>query len=86
MSGSVTDSQQRFLKTPEAARLLGLSGSTMEKHRLYGTGPTFLKLGGRVVYKVEDLRAWADRGTCASTHDANFGKVLAPKPAPEDKA
>jgi hypothetical protein len=30
----------RFLRTPEAARFLGLSGRTLEKHRTYGTGPT----------------------------------------------
>ncbi|HEY2535061.1 MAG TPA: DNA-binding protein, partial [Xanthobacteraceae bacterium] len=27
----------RFLRTPEAARFLGLSGRTLEKHRTYGT-------------------------------------------------
>ena len=40
----------RFLRTPEAARYLGLSGRTLEKHRTYGTGPTYRKIGGRVVY------------------------------------
>ena len=29
----------RYLRTPEAARFLGLSGRTLEKHRTYGTGP-----------------------------------------------
>jgi hypothetical protein len=28
----------RYLRTPEAARFLGLSGRTLEKHRTYGTG------------------------------------------------
>jgi len=40
----------RFLRTPEAARFLGLSGRTLEKHRTYGTGPTYRKVGGRVIY------------------------------------
>ncbi len=48
----------RFLRTPEAARYLGLSGRTLEKHRTYGTGPTYRKIGGRVVYAVDDLKAW----------------------------
>ncbi len=48
----------RYLRTPEAARLLGLSGRTLEKHRTYGTGPLYSKIGGRVVYAVADLRAW----------------------------
>jgi hypothetical protein len=29
----------RYLRTPEAARWLGISGRTLEKHRIYGTGP-----------------------------------------------
>ena len=51
----------RYLRTPEAARFLSLSGRTLEKHRTYGTGPAYRKLGGRVVYALEDLslgRPW----------------------------
>ena len=36
----------RFLRTKEAATFLGLSPRTLEKHRTYGTGPLFRKLGG----------------------------------------
>ena len=46
----------RYLRTPEAARFLGLSGRTLEKHRTFSTGPTYRKIGGRVVYRVEDLQ------------------------------
>ena len=63
------DLPPRFLRTPEAARLLSLSGRTLEKHRTYGTGPAYRKLGGRVVYALGDLKAWADRGTKTSTSD-----------------
>ena len=65
----------RFLRTPEAARFLGLSGRTLEKHRTYGTGPTYRKIGGRVVYALGDLQAWADRGTKSSTSDPGRGFV-----------
>ena len=65
----------RFLRTPEAGRFLGLSGRTLEKHRTYGTGPTYRKIGGRVVYAVADLQAWADRGTQISTTDRDAGRV-----------
>jgi hypothetical protein len=41
----------RFLRTPEAARFLGLSGRTLEKHRTYGTGPKYRKIGGRVIMR-----------------------------------
>lgn len=65
----------RYLRTPEAARFLGLSGRTLEKHRTYGTGPTYRKIGGRVVYTLADLQAWAERGTRASTSDPGQGTV-----------
>ncbi|OHB31826.1 MAG: transcriptional regulator [Phenylobacterium sp. RIFCSPHIGHO2_01_FULL_69_31] len=59
----------RFLRTREAGDFLGLSGRTLEKHRTFGTGPTFRKIGGRVVYAVSDLQAWADLGAKSSTAD-----------------
>lgn len=62
---------QRHLRTPEAARFLGLSDRTLEKHRSYGTGPIYRKIGGRVVYTIEDLQAWSERGARTSTRDPN---------------
>ena len=75
MSDPQTALPPRFLRTPEAARFLGLSGRTLEKHRTYGTGPTYRKIGGRVVYALGDLQAWADRGTKSSTSDPGRGSV-----------
>jgi predicted DNA-binding transcriptional regulator AlpA len=69
----------QYLRTKEAAKILGLSTRTLEKHRSFGTGPQFLKLGGRVVYKIEDLHSWALRGTRRSTSDTGQGTVLPAK-------
>ncbi len=69
----------RFLHTPEAARFLGLSGRTLEKHPTYGTGPTYRKIGGRVIYALDDLKAWADLGAKQSTSDPGKGTVLPAK-------
>src|ERR1017187_9181630 len=55
MSDPTAGLPPRSLRTPEAARFLSLSGRTLEKHRTYGTGPAYRKLGGRVVYALEDL-------------------------------
>lgn len=65
----------RFVRTHDAAAFLGLSGRTLEKHRCTGTGPVFRKLGGRVVYAVEDLEAWAAARARNSTSDPD------PKPS-----
>ncbi len=52
---------QRILRTPEAAAYVGLSISTLEKKRLTGGGPPFIRLGGRAVgYDIRDLDAWLD--------------------------
>jgi len=76
MSATLTGLPPRYLRTPEAARFVGLSIRTLEKHRIYGTGPRYSKLGGRVVYRVEDLQAWVDSAAKASTSDPGATTVL----------
>jgi predicted DNA-binding transcriptional regulator AlpA len=65
----------RYLRTSEAGRFLGLSGRTLEKHRTYGTGPMYRKIGGRVVYAISDLQSWAERGARSSTSDPGRERV-----------
>jgi len=79
MSAASVQLPPRYLRTPEAARFVGLSLRTLEKHRTYGTGPRYSKLGGRVVYRLEDLQAWVALGTKASTSDPGVGTVLPAK-------
>ncbi|MEG3089303.1 helix-turn-helix transcriptional regulator [Sphingomonas sp. PB4P5] len=74
----ITQPPQRLLRTPDAALLLGLSARTLEKHRCSGTGPTYRKLGGRVVYAVADLISWADRGIRRSTSDTTASVISPP--------
>src|SRR3546814_15326304 len=63
-----TDTLFPYTTLFRSARFLSLSPRTMEKHRLYGTGPQYRKLGGRVVYSIPDLQQWADQNirTCSS--------------------
>jgi predicted DNA-binding transcriptional regulator AlpA len=61
------------LRTPEAAKYIGLSQSTMTKMRLRGGGdvPPFVKLGPRCIgYCVADLDRWLEARRRASTSDA----------------
>ena len=67
----------RYVRTHEAARLLGISPRTLEKYRCHGSGPTFRKLGGRVVYAIDDLEAWADHAACRSTSDPRYVEARA---------
>jgi len=51
------------MKGPEAAVYLGVALSTLEKMRCRGQGPRFLRLGGRIFYRRQDLDAYLE--TCA---------------------
>ena len=61
---------KRILRTPEASGYVGLAPSTLEKKRLTGDGPAFIRLGGRAVgYDVRDLDAWLDTQREAATDE-----------------
>jgi predicted DNA-binding transcriptional regulator AlpA len=77
MRDRLAETSTRFVRTHEAARLLGLSPRTLEKYRCHGSGPTFRKLGGRVVYAIDDLDAWADQAACRSTSDPRYVEARA---------
>ena len=55
------------LDTRAAARHVGLSKSTLEKLRVFGGGPRYLKLGTAVRYRTEDLDAWLAARIVSST-------------------
>ncbi|MFC4271835.1 helix-turn-helix domain-containing protein [Sneathiella chungangensis] len=50
----------RLISTYEAARRLGISVRTLERHRQNKTGPVFLRLGRRVLYSVSELNRWCE--------------------------
>ena len=85
MTDTSTPIPPRMLRTAEAARFLGLSGRTLEKHRTFGTGPHYQKIGGRVIYAVGDLQAWADRGSRPPTTDP-AGRAVRPARRPRPPA
>ena len=53
-----------------AARYLNLACSTLNKARLYGTGPAFYRMGRAVRYLRRDLDEWRDRFRATSTTQA----------------
>jgi predicted DNA-binding transcriptional regulator AlpA len=54
----------------EAATLLRVSKSWLDKKRLDGGGPEYHKFGRRVVYDMRDLENWAARNKRRHTSDA----------------
>jgi predicted DNA-binding transcriptional regulator AlpA len=53
--------------TEGAARHIGLAVSTLEKMRVTGEGPQFVKLGRSVRYRVADLEAYLAARVVSST-------------------
>jgi predicted DNA-binding transcriptional regulator AlpA len=68
----------KVVTAPVAARIVGLSESTLAKLRLNGNGPVYCKLGRRVVYRPVDLDQWLQSRTARDTSDADarFLKAL----------
>ena len=64
-----------LLSTSDVARISGRSVSTLEKDRLFGTGPAFLKIGRLVKYRPSDVREWLQSfQTVRSTFEAREGR------------
>ena len=61
---SVTHLNQTHL-----ARRWNISPRTLERWRWIGQGPRYIKIGGRVVYRIEEIEAFELQQTRASTSD-----------------
>ena len=62
--------QDEYLDTFGAASVAKLSASTLNKLRMKGSGPEYLKLGRRVVYSRRSLDEWMSSRVRTSTSDA----------------
>jgi predicted DNA-binding transcriptional regulator AlpA len=72
------DKIHRTLRTAEAAEYCSSSKSTLEKLRVYGGGPAYIKMGSRVVYDVADLDAWMSARRRLNTSDSGGNAHAAP--------
>lgn len=48
----------RHLHQTDLARRWRISPRTLERWRWLGQGPAYLKIGGRVAYRIEDVEAF----------------------------
>ena len=60
---------EEHFDTKAAASYLDVADNTLEKWRVYGTGPRFYKLGRKVRYRRRDLDAWIESRLCSSTSE-----------------
>jgi predicted DNA-binding transcriptional regulator AlpA len=57
----------KLYSVEETAAKTGVSVSTLNKWRVAGSGPKFIKLGRRVLYRDEDIQAFITAGIRSST-------------------
>ena len=65
----------RLLDTKAATAIIGLGVSWLTKARLRGDGPSFLKLGRKVLYREADLVEWRDARLRRSTSEGRNGRA-----------
>jgi predicted DNA-binding transcriptional regulator AlpA len=58
-----------LLTQRQTALLLRLSERTLERHRVAGTGPLFVRAGRVVRYRESDLEAWIGSRVVGSTSE-----------------
>jgi hypothetical protein len=66
---SAQSQSSTYTDTRGAGVYLKCSASYLEKSRVSGGGPRFIKIGKSVRYKIEDLDMWASGRTFASTSE-----------------
>lgn len=67
----------RLLTEQDASRVLCLSIRTLQKWRLCGRGPRFLKLGHAVHYEAAEIDRFLSQARRASTSDPGAGRTEA---------
>jgi hypothetical protein len=60
---------QSLLTQSECAELLRLSPRTLERLRVSGSGPKFLRIRHSVRYRPEDVQSWAAARVVGSTSE-----------------
>jgi predicted site-specific integrase-resolvase len=58
---------EQFLNQARLADRWQISPRTLERWRWKGEGPAFVKIGGRVVYRLDDILAFETARRCDST-------------------
>lgn len=73
----MTERPIKHLNQVELSRRWSLSPRTLERWRWLGLGPAYLKIGGRVVYQLEDVEAFEAQSRASMKRDIAPASVSA---------
>jgi predicted DNA-binding transcriptional regulator AlpA len=74
---------ETLLDEAEVSKVIGRSVPTLQKDRVQGSGPPYIKFGRQVRYRPSDVQAWLDERIRQSTSDqgdirGSAGEAAAP--------
>lgn len=64
----------QLLNPSNTAQMLCISELTLRKWRWEGNGPSFIKVGRKVAYRLEDIQEWVEKRVRRSTSDT--GRII----------
>jgi hypothetical protein len=67
-------SELRHLNQVQLSRRWNISPRTLERWRWLKSGPMYLKIGGRVLYRVQDVEQYEAQKTLLPVSDAPGGR------------
>jgi predicted DNA-binding transcriptional regulator AlpA len=70
-----TMQDQKFINQNKLSERWGISPRTLERWRWLGTGPRYHKIGGRVVYRIEDVEEWENTRIFNCTAEMSKGEM-----------
>jgi hypothetical protein len=73
-AGAQLGKPTRHLNQVDLARRWSISPRTLERWRWLGQGPNYLKVGGRVVYRLDDIDAYEAKHLHTGT--SNVGQPI----------
>jgi predicted DNA-binding transcriptional regulator AlpA len=80
MNPSPARSGRPRMRTKAAAVYAGLGKSTLEKLRVTGDGPQYMRIGKAVVYDPDELDRWAASKVQQSTAENHYTRRRAARP------
>ncbi len=69
MTASTLEARATTVAPKEAAARLGVEASTLANWRWKGGGPRYIKVGGRVRYRLCEIAQWCDAQSRSSTSE-----------------
>ena len=70
---------EQYLIAEEVARMLRCSKRTLARMRALGTGPTYLKTGGRILYPTQEIHDWVARNTTVPVREGGESTPRIPR-------